>query len=189
MTPATPRTVAPPLLWARRSAPLFTKQRGHNPYARAGLAFERKVGKALASLATCAGASLEKNPWFTFRDASGDGACSPDAILNFLPKYVIVIEIKLKYVLGAEAKLKGLYVPVVARTLDLPISHVFPLIVTKVLTPDARGLTIEYVSDASLSHNFRAPVLHWLGKDSNPILWNASDVSHRDKIRADAIAV
>jgi hypothetical protein len=190
VTLVTPRTIAPPLLWARASPPVFTKARGHNPYSRAGLAFERKVKKALTSVARSAGATLEPNPWFTFRDANGDGVCSPDAILNLLPKYVIVVEVKLKYVLGAEAKLKGLYLPVVARARDLPISHVFPLIITKVLTKDASGLTIEYVGDAITSQatgRFRPPVLHWLGS-GDEILWN----SHAQRTRvidASAIAI
>lgn len=178
MTPSTPRTIRGPLIRAVPSPPIFTKARGHSPAARAGLAFQRKVGRALRACANDIDAILESEPWFTFRDANGDGCCAPDFILTLPDSDAIVIEVKLKYVLGAEVKLKQLYLPVVAKARNLPVACVKPLVITKILTPDCLNLGVECVGDAALSSpSLRAPVLQWLGQGR--ILWEAAQPHQR----------
>lgn len=103
------------LEWAKwAAAPAFArgKPRLSGPQ-RAGLAFQRKVGRALTHFGPC----CRTGSWISYYDHSGPGLAQPDVVL-VLPEGVLVLEIKLKFTLRAIPQLDALYVPL--------LQHLFP---------------------------------------------------------------
>ena len=133
------------------------------------MAFERKLARELTFTAAVLGGSLEHNPWFEYRAASGDKwkCLVPDMIL-FTSGFAFVIEAKLTYVPEAREKLRNEYVPIVRAGLaSVPWIAVVPLVVVRNLTPDA-GLRAETLSAAAHAKT-DIPVLAWRGETN--ILW------------------
>lgn len=128
-----------------------------NVYAKMGLAYEKKVNGALAALAKKVGAKLETQVWFRFTDSLGRGQAVVDALLH-LGDRTFVIEIKYTYTNDAVVKLNGLYVPIVASQQR---TRVQPLVICKVLTPDALSCITSL--RGAFSASARVPTLQWLG--------------------------
>lgn len=94
------------------------------PAQRAGLAFQRKLSKALPfgpgpSSGNAAGAALYSAPWLAFRDRNGAGLAQPDAFVCPLPDgSVLLLEAKLKLTAAAVAEarrqVERLYLPLLA---------------------------------------------------------------------------
>lgn len=103
------------LEWAKwAAAPAFARGRPRlSKPQRAGLAFQRKVGKALVHFGSC----CREGAWISYRDRGGLGLAQPDVML-VLPEGVLVLEIKLKFTLRAIPQLDALYVPL--------LQHLFP---------------------------------------------------------------
>ena len=105
---------------AERTPARFVKPKGSTPAAKLGLRYERNVGKQLEWHEKRGNfIRLEKNPWFTFHDEAGSAFCSPDFLLH-LDHGIVVVEVKLKWVEQAIAKLQQLYCPVVEVALGKP---------------------------------------------------------------------
>ena len=82
------------LEWAKWAAPpAFVRgsRRRLSAPQRAGLAFQRKVCKALTHF----GQSCKAGAWISYHDRVGPGLAQPDVVL-ILPEGVLVLEIKLK---------------------------------------------------------------------------------------------
>lgn len=79
------------------------KKSALTPWQRQGLAYERRVARALPK--ACHG------PWLNFEDENGFGACQPDLVLA-IGENLWVLEVKLTYTEAALAQLEGLYLPV-----------------------------------------------------------------------------
>ncbi len=164
------RLIRGALTLAERCDPLFAKARTSKsqPAAAYGIRYERKVHRALETLAKSIGAKVERNPWFHFRDANGDGACSPDSILWLDPGFALIVEVKYTWVPGAGVKLRGLYSPVVNCALRPHILRT--LVICKTLTPESPA-PISGILDgtAFTASAAQAPVYHWLGQ--GPLIW------------------
>ena len=117
---------------SERSRRSFPKPKPSNAAAKLGLRYERRVGTEL-NLHVNRGRfeQLEHNPWFTFYDTFGQSNCSPDYLLWFEGR-VIIIEVKLTWVEVALAKLHELYCPVVSVALQCPV---LPLVICRNVTP------------------------------------------------------
>jgi hypothetical protein len=148
------------LEWAREKlgpSP-FGTPRGITPSQKAGLAYQRKVGKALGEIFEYCHESL----WFEFQDKNGFGICQPDVVIE-TDGVVWIAEIKLSWCKEAATQLSDLYIPVVERALKVPCRG---LIVCKTLrrtTPKSHvveGLERALAREDILS----IPILHWLGK-------------------------
>lgn len=108
--------------------------RGSSAAARAGLAYQRRVTKALEPL----GPSLMANPWISFLDAHGPGMAQPDLLLVGAGLVApTLIEIKLTYTELAVAQLDLLYVPLVAHLFGVSQSQIRRIILCKHLTAAA----------------------------------------------------
>lgn len=125
--------------------------------ARLGLAYEKKVLKALSTTARSMGAQVEAQPWFRFVDGHGRGQAVPDALFHFGDR-TLVIEIKYTFTLDAVVKLHGLYVPVVKAAYK---TRVYPLIICKNLTPGALATVSQL--NAAFDLPAHIPTLQWLG--------------------------
>lgn len=161
------RLIRRPLISASRIEPAFGKVRtSHLTLAQAnGVRYENKVFKALSILAKNLDAKIERNPWFKFMDANGEGICSPDVILS-LGRVCLVIEVKTTWVPTARAKLSELYVPVVNLALEPAITR--SLIICKNLTPESPR-PIENLCSGTQGTVFNPRVYQWLGQ--GPIVW------------------
>jgi hypothetical protein len=139
--------------------------------ARAGLAYQRRVGRALAATAERLGGSFDPEPWFRWKAGAGDSwrLAVPDGLFTF-GDLQLVIEVKLSFVPDAPEKLAKLYVPVVERARRL---RVRPLVITRALRPEAVGHPfVETLSEAArLPAGVPVPILLYLG--SGQILWTA----------------
>ena len=155
MTPD-PNRVMGRLVSAQRTASRFTKVRGRTMAAKFGLRFENSLGRALEQLK-----SVEHNPWFEFRDASGFRCCSPDFLIDD-GDCLIVVECKYTYTPLALQKLKALYIPVISLALN-KCAH--PLVIVRNLTPDSPFPHFN-IGDA-ICHN--SPLYQWLPK--TPLNW------------------
>ncbi len=86
-----------------------------SPAQRAGLAFQRKLSRALPF----AEAAVRPSAWLAFRDRHGAGLAQPDVFVQPLPDgSVLLLEAKLKLspIAVAEAlrQVEGLYLPLLA---------------------------------------------------------------------------
>lgn len=165
------KIVRGPLAFAERCSPVFKKVRTGKltPAQANGIRYENQVHKALETLAkTIRGTSVtyERNPWFRYGDENGRSSCSPDGIL-WLDQYVaLVVEHKYTFPPVAIDKMKGLYLPVVARALAPGVIH--GLVICKTLTPEAPK-PISCLGDALMGPNSVVTVLQWLGQ--GPLRW------------------
>jgi hypothetical protein len=126
----------------------------------AGLAYERALARQLGPEAT-------PGQWFEFCDSAGHGWCQTDLLLVGRQQ-VLVMEVKYSWVPDAQAKLAGLYLPVVQRALGRPA---LGLVVAKRLTVETRGQARVAASlgDAvALARAGQKVVWHWLGPGSGP---------------------
>lgn len=164
------REIRPPLIHSTRCAPVFSRPRPSRltPQQAAGLAYEKKVGNALSLLCKRLGpdAKLEKNPWFSFQDANGTGACSPDNLLIVeRAGLVLVVEVKLSFLPTALTKLARLYVPIVNATLKPLIIR--SVVICKNVIPGT-PMPISGLGSTEMTAS-SAAVYQWLGQ--GPILW------------------
>jgi hypothetical protein len=115
---------------------LYSKPKGSNSFASAGLTYERRVLREL-NFYVLRGyfTEVRKNPWFEFTDTEGSALCSPDGII-FYNDRLIVVEIKLNWTPVAAAKLTELYIPVVTRAFT-PEQPVIGLVICRNMVPGA----------------------------------------------------
>jgi hypothetical protein len=125
-----------------------------------GLRYERKVVRALKAQ----GITHEHNPWISYEikcDLSASTHTAvPDILIyqksSFGNYFIIVAEVKLKYVPEALDKLQDLYCPIVNQVIGL---RTVPLVIVKSLTLD----TPEHRDSISEALKRPCPVYHWLG--------------------------
>jgi hypothetical protein len=135
--------------------------KAQSPAQKLGLAYERKLGKALQ--AAFGPANVAHGPWFRFEDSLGEAFCSPDFILRVGPSGgIVIVEAKLSYVPEAIEKLLKLYCPVIGHIFR---QEVFPLVITKHLRPDAPRAESTLKRALALD----PPVLQWLGQNKLPL--------------------
>lgn len=138
-----------------RCAPLFTKVRASSPAAKLGLAYEKRVGKELLRFLDKDGFSkIEHGSWFRFYDTLGTGHCSPDFIMWFNNK-AVVVEVKHTWVAEAKAKLDDLYLPIVSCAHNG--APTLPLVIVKNMTRSAPSASLT-LFDALFSET---KLLHW----------------------------
>ena len=131
-------------------------------FAKRGLAYERKVGRALATLAKSIGSNLTAQPWFEYKGPFGSGCAVPDFILHIPSKGIdIVIEVKLTYKPSASSKLRELYLPVV-KAANAGMFQTVPLIICKTLIL-GDWPTVSGVGEALAYTEGVVPTLQWLG--------------------------
>jgi len=94
----------------------------------AGLRYERALAKSLP---------LAHGVWWEFEDRNGPGWCQTDFV-GTSGAWVVVLEAKWTWTHEAEEQLFGLYLPVVAKALRVPLGRVIPVVVCKKLI---RGLS------------------------------------------------
>lgn len=134
------------LEWAKwAAAPAFArgKRRLSKPQ-RAGLAFQRKAGKALTHF----GQSCKAGAWISYRDRVGPGLAQPDIVL-VLPEGVLVLEIKLKFTLRAIPQLDALYVPLLQYL--FPSRPIWRAVLCKHAAPEISEFHAFPAVDATLS--------------------------------------
>lgn len=158
------RLVVPGSLTARRSLRELHPPRPTSTAGVAGLRFERRVNRQLLKHVDGKRfAKLEHNPWFTYSDQFGSGACCPDFIL-WSPEetFVVVTEVKLTWVSSAALKLQDLYMPVVSTALGVPT---MPLTIVRNLTAEApeawHTLSEALMSDSKLLQWFDNGTMIW----------------------------
>jgi hypothetical protein len=137
-----------------------------NVHARRGLAYQKKVTKAMEEVCKVANGKLEVEPWFRFQDLNGPGQCVPDLLLH-VQNITLIIEVKLTFVQDAMTKLAGLYIPVIMDATKKTLGQVRPLIICKNITPLTTNL-IDNVHSAVYNYQPSIPVLQWLGKGKIP---------------------
>src|SRR5215469_10687813 len=93
----------------------FGSPRGITPSQKAGLAYQRKVGKALGEIFEYCHDGL----WFEFQDKNGFGLCQPDFLIE-TEGTVWIVEVKLSWCREAATQLEDLYIPVVEKALKVP---------------------------------------------------------------------
>lgn len=139
---------------AWRTQPLFVKSRASSQSARNGLRYESRIGKELQRfVAAKTFSNLEHTPWFGFSDTYGTASCSPDYLLWFEGR-AIIVEVKLTWVEVAKHKLDELYCPVVSLALQCPV---LPLVICKYLNPQAPKAELSLQRALTSS----AKLLHW----------------------------
>lgn len=122
---------------------------------RLGIAYERAIARVLPH--------ARKGQWFYFEDFYGPGYCQTDFLL-FTPTAIYVLEAKLTDTPAAQAQLRELYLPVVARAYNTPA---FGIVVVKNLLPEtARGAICDSLGVAQIMCKNTIPTLHWLGRGS-----------------------
>lgn len=129
-----------------------------------GLAYEKALAKALPGAV--------HGQWFEFIDSSGKARCQVDVLVEG-EALVLVIEAKLSWVPEAQAKLNGLYLPVVTKALAKPV---IGLVVAKNIsrqTLAAGWISRDLREAVAMLKDGSSPVtLHWSG--SGPLLHSTS---------------
>lgn len=149
------------LQWARACAswpsPIPRPRPRRGSAKAAGLAYERALAAALPG--------CQHGVWFEFCDQAGHGWCQTDILLAGR-NAVLVLEAKASWVPEAQAKLTGLYLPVVQMALGLPT---LGIVVTKRLVPEVRASEASIVSDLAsaveAAKRHQVVVWHWLGRE------------------------
>lgn len=101
--------------------------KGSNSAATRGIAYHRKVFKALEAN-PIPGMELMVEPWFQKVDKNR--FCQPDSLfIDHAARTALVIEVKMNWKDGRDEKLHELYLPVVRNAFDLDI--VWPLLITQ----------------------------------------------------------
>jgi hypothetical protein len=136
-----------------------------SPLAKLGLAYERKVVRALRESAP-AGIFIEPNPWYEYSDEAGTHVCSPDIlIIDEGEGYGIVAEVKLNWTPLAIQKLSELYCPIMNYFSQTSGIAFKPLVITKNLTPESPRPQPRL----TWAFNANVPLFHWPGLGS--VLW------------------
>lgn len=111
------------LKWAelREDGP-FPKQKPKQRAHKAGMAYERKVGRWLKRMIQNGELSGELclNQWLLFADDNGVGWAQPDAYI-LMEKRILLMECKLTQSDVATPQLLSLYLPLLRKVYDLPI--------------------------------------------------------------------
>lgn len=142
------------LLWAAQVArPGFIPKSRPKGVKAKGLRFERLVAKAMPG--------ATHGPWFEYGDANGKGWCSPDLLLEF-PERVVVVEVKLTDTPDAIGQLAGLYLPVVAKALAKPAYGI--IIARNLTTQTDRGRLRPSLGAALRVAGSAIPIVQWLGR-------------------------
>jgi hypothetical protein len=129
--------------------------------ARSGLSFEKNLFESISKSAP-AKVSVERNPWFVYRDSRSSDAlqCQLDILIHDHEfEFYVVVEVKRTWTPLAMQKLKTVYCPVVARALGEPAK---PLVICQNLTPSS-PMPKSTVPFALLSDE---PLMQWLGRGS-----------------------
>lgn len=145
------------LTWAERvKKPKFSPQARATGIKAVGLRFEKKVAEGIPG--------AQRGKWFRFRDANGEGWCSPDIILpvNF---GLLCLECKLSDLPEAKTQISRLYKPVLELVYGRPV---FGIVVTRHLRPFTDPAdVVDSLRDAILRLRDAPtciPILHWLGR-------------------------
>jgi hypothetical protein len=110
------------------------------PAQKAGLAYQKKIGKFLASPGPSSWRVLE-GPWFAFVDDSPRRHyCQPDFLVDCGGGLALVVEVKYRWTPTAWWQLRKLYLPVVARA--RAGVELIPLCITRSFDP-AEGVPSE----------------------------------------------
>ena len=120
--PAAHRTVES-LEWAElRTASPFPKHRERRSAYKAGLSYERKVGRTLQRMNRWGelDGELSLGQWISYGDANGYGYAQPDAYL-LAGDMVLLMEIKLTQTDTAEQQLEDLYRPLLRHIYGQPV--------------------------------------------------------------------
>lgn len=163
---------------AARCAPL-PMPKATGIFARKGIAYERKVHRALGYLEShdpgqCIADGLaqriEHEPWFAFCDANGPGHIVPDFLWHVAAgvhgRCTFVVECKLTFTGEAQAKLQSLYLPVLSAFAGKEDwGRLVPVVICHSLTPQAIG-SISRLSSALDLGPGHVGVLQWLGHAS-----------------------
>ena len=111
------------LKWAElRADGPFPKQKPKQRAHKAGMAYEKKVGRHLKRMVQDDQLSgeLRLNQWLLFADDNGIGWAQPDAYI-LMEKRILLIECKLTQSDVATPQLLSLYLPLLRKIYDLPI--------------------------------------------------------------------
>jgi hypothetical protein len=121
---------------------------------KAGLRYEREVARVLPGPAW-------HGKWFQFEDGLGRAFCQPDLLVAW-SGHIIVIECKYTWVPEAAEKLRGLYLPVVAKAMG---KTAVGLVVCKKLgkAPSSTPIFAGFEEAIRASVEGQLPVLHWIG--------------------------
>src|SRR6266699_2435083 len=131
--------------------------------AKNGIAYQKKVGRALTSAAIKINSTLLSDPWFRFYDDNGRGQIVPDFILE-MSDLNLIIEVKYTFTQEGVNKLQYLYMPVVKAALSK--FRVRPLLICRNLIPAKEMIGAKIISklgEALLTYN-AVPVLQYLGQ-------------------------
>ncbi len=111
------------LKWAElRDDGPFPKQRPRQRSHKAGIAYEKKVGRKLKRMLREGEleGELRLNQWLLFADENGIGWAQPDAFI-LMPSRILLIECKLTQSDVATPQLLSLYLPLLRKIYNLPI--------------------------------------------------------------------
>lgn len=118
--------------WKTSEAPYAGTRSKMSAAQRAGLAYQKKIGKFLSSGRPC---DLVAGPWYIY--VCGDGRrryCQPDFLLvDTTSKVTVVIEVKIRWTDLAWWQLRELYLPVLQRV--SPDVHFLPLVIVRSYDP------------------------------------------------------
>ncbi len=100
----------------------FSKQKPRRRAHKAGLAYEKKVGRVLKRMLRDEElvGELFLSQWILFADDNGMGWAQPDAYI-LRPDGILLIECKLTQSDGATPQLLSLYLPLLRKVYNLPI--------------------------------------------------------------------
>jgi len=138
----------------------FGSPRGITASQKAGLAYQRKVGKALGEIFEY----CHEGVWFEFQDKNGFGLCQPDVLIE-TDGVVWLVEIKLSWCKEAATQLKELYIPVVEKALKVPARGMIICKTLRRTTP--KHLVVDSLEKALTFQSMPIglpPIVHWLGK-------------------------
>lgn len=149
------------LRWARpcsrpKGIPRFSRARGSRA---AGLAYERKLAKAIGSDFPLA----FHGQWYEFEDAAGHGYCQPDIVIP-QDRFVVCVEVKLSAQDSAWLQARGLYKPILEHVYRKPC---ICIVATKYLRSERAGdIIATSLADAVTSAEVLnvQPLWHWIGQ-------------------------
>jgi hypothetical protein len=136
-----------------------------NPASANGIRYERRVGKSLVFLAEVNGLVLESQPWFSYSRGPTFPTqfCAPDFILS-PPDYswILIIEAKQTFYQAAFNTLDQIYLSVVAKTYERPVSGI---LLCKILVPGAP----KPIDSLAQYKPLASSVCHW--PELSPLRW------------------
>ena len=142
------------LYWAKPCRP--PPGREHEPRRKGtkaqGLAYERAIAQALAPQVS----KLRRGQWFEFCDSGVVRHCQVDFVFP-LADEAVILEAKLTDTDRAYGQLRGLYFPVLALALGVPVRGV---VVARHLRSDS-GRPFGSIREALSAPGI--PLVHWIG--------------------------